>query len=164
MLPPQGLLPTLDAWSKSLDSAADAYAREVEEAVRRVLDSPPNFDEGWRLVCGEVLAGKADEVQAARDPFLRLFHAHLANLEEWREVVSRAGRRVGHELGVAARLKAEVEALEGKLGRLEARWRTAEDLDDLAAESIPLPEAKLEAVRQKYGYPQAWYDQDSKPF
>jgi hypothetical protein len=164
MLPPQGLVPTLDAWSKSLDSAAEACARKVEEDVRGVLDSPPHFDEGWRLVCADVLAGKAGEVQAAREQYLRLFHTRLADLEAWREVVDLAGRRAGRELGVAARLKAEVEALGRKLQRLEARWQTAEDLEDLAAESVPLPEAKLEAVRRKYGYPQAWYDQDSKPF
>ena len=61
-------------------------------------------------------------------------------------------------------LEVEAITLEQKLNRLAARWQTVEDLEDLAAESIALPPEKLEAVRQKYGYPQAWYDEDSKPF
>ena len=164
MLHPQGLIPTLDAWSKLLDRAADDYARTVEESVGKVLDSPPDFDKGWRLICAEVLAGKASEMQAARDHYLRLFHKHLANLGEWCKVVDSAGQRAGRELAVAARLKTEVEVLDRKLKRLEARWQTTEDLEDLAAESIPLSEAQLEAVQRKYGFPQTWYDQDSKPF
>ena len=41
---------------------------------------------------------------------------------------------------------------------------TEEALEDLAAESIALPVEKLEAIRRKYGFPQAWYNEDSKPF
>ena len=40
----------------------------------------------------------------------------------------------------------------------------AEALEDLAAESIEIPTETFEAIRQKYGFPQAWYDEDSKPF
>jgi hypothetical protein len=42
--------------------------------------------------------------------------------------------------------------------------QTAEDLEDLAAQSIAPSAEKLEAVRRKYGYPQAWYDDDGKPW
>ena len=40
----------------------------------------------------------------------------------------------------------------------------AEALEDLAAQSIEIPTEKIEAIRRKYGFPQAWYDEDSKPF
>lgn len=40
----------------------------------------------------------------------------------------------------------------------------AEALEDLAAQSIEIPAEKIEAIRRKCGFPQAWYDEDSKPF
>ena len=40
----------------------------------------------------------------------------------------------------------------------------ADALEDLAAQSIEIPTEKIEAIRRKYGFPQAWYDEDSKPF
>jgi hypothetical protein len=46
----------------------------------------------------------------------------------------------------------------------EIQRQIAEVLVDLAtARRAPSPE-KLRAIREKYGFQQAWYDEDSKPF
>ena len=63
-----------------------------------------------------------------------------------------------------AQLEEQADALQRKLNKLSSRWQTVEDLEDLAAESLAPSAEKLEAVRRKYGHPQAWYDDDSKPF
>ena len=78
--------------------------------------------------------------------------------------VIQLARRMGSDGSELERLEAEAVALKKKLTRLIVRWQTVEDLEDLAAESIELASEKLEAVRQKYGFPPAWYDEDSKPF
>ena len=81
---PQNLMSILDAWCKSVDSAGETYVRDVEAAVSKALASPPYFDEGWRLICSEVLAGKTDEVHAATArlvPLLDLREARIHHLE-----------------------------------------------------------------------------------
>jgi hypothetical protein len=93
-----------------------------------------------------------------------VFEDRLLLLREARDLVRFAERVAQRDLPETVQLEAEAESLETKLKKLSARWQTAEDLEDLAAESIALSEEKLEAVRRKYGYPQTWYDDDSKPF
>ena len=78
--------------------------------------------------------------------------------------VIQSARSQGFDGPEIQRLEAEAAALEQKSNRLSARWQTVEDLEDLAAESIEIPAEKIEAIRRKYGFPQAWYDEDSKPF
>ncbi len=154
----------LDAWRQSLDSAARAYANEVQEAVRTYLKEGPSFEDVWRLICRAVLDGKTTEMQAGRERFLAAFERRLHQLQNSRPLVQFAERIAGRDLPVAKQLEAEAEALERKLSRVAERWQTAEDLEDLAAESIELPPGKLEAIRRKHGYPHAWYEEDSKPF
>lgn len=103
-------------------------------------------------------------MQAVRERFLGAFEARLRLLREALPLVQYAARVAGHAPTEAEQLEAEAEALERKLKKLAARWQTAEDLEDLAAESIELPPEKLEAIRRTHGYPKAWYDEDSKPF
>jgi hypothetical protein len=157
-------LAPLGAWRQTLDNTARAYAREVQEAVRAFLGEAPQFDDALRALYREVLAGKATEVQPVRERFLNAYADRARLLREAHDLVRHAERVAQSELPEAAQLEREAEALERKLKKLASRWVTAEDLEDLAAESIAPSAKQLEAVRQKHGYPQAWYDDDSKPF
>jgi hypothetical protein len=165
-LPPEvsPRLESLDAWGQTLDNSAQAYAREVQQAARGILGAVAQFEEGWRQLCEGALDGRAAEMQSIRDRFLRAFENRLRLLGVALERVVHAERLTRQELPEAAQVRDEAKSLEGKLQKLSARWQTAEDLEDLAAEAIaPSPE-KLEAVRRTHGFPQAWYDDDSKPF
>jgi len=157
-------LAALGVWGQTLDSTAQAYAREVQQGVDAILGAVAQFEEGWRLLCREVLDGRIADVQPVRDHFRRVFEDRLRLLGEARDLARFAERVAQRELPQAAQLEDEMEALESKLKKLSSRWQTAEDLEDLAAESIAPSAEKLEAVRHKHGYPQAWYDDDSKPF
>lgn len=164
-LPPdvrQRLAP-LEAWRRSLDSAGQAFAREVQETAATSLEAAARFDEGWRTICGEALAGKAEQMHSLRDHFLGAYEYHLTVLTEVSDLVRFASAQARRDLLELTRLEEARRLLEGKVRRLAERWQTAEDLEDLAAESLASPKS-IEAVRQKHGYPQAWYDDNSTPF
>ena len=133
---------------------------DIHEIILATEQNARSFDECWSACCALALADRASEAHGLRDGFLAAF---ADTKDIMREVVQLA-RRVGREDAELQRLEAGAIALEQKLERLASRWQTAEDLEDLAAESIALPPEHLEAVRRKYGFPQAWYDEDSKPF
>jgi hypothetical protein len=143
---------------------AQTYAAEVQQAVRPLLGVLGQFEEGWRFLCREALAGRVAEMQAARDGFLGAFEDRLRLLREAVDLVRFAERVARRDLPEGGQLEQEAEGLQGKLTKLSTLWQTAEDLEDLAAQSNAPSSEKLEAVRRKYGYPQAWYDDDSKPF
>jgi hypothetical protein len=157
-------LAALSRWRETMDSAAQAYTCEVQQAANTVLGTAAEFDERWRHLCRQVLEGRLAEMQALRNQFLSAFTDRLRQLAEARDLVRFAVRVTQRDLPEEVQLEEEVETLQSKLKKLSSRWQTAEDLEDLAAESIAPSVEKLEAVRRKYGYPQAWYDDDSKPF
>jgi len=155
---------SLDAWRKTLNSTAEAYAVEVQRAVAGVLGALAQFEEGWRLICQEVLDGRTGQAHSERDHFLRTFQEWHLLLAEARDLARFAERVTQRSLPEAAQAESEAAALEARLKKLSARWQTAEDLEDIVAEGLAPSAEKLEAVRRKHGYPQAWYDDDSKPF
>ncbi len=157
-------LAALEAWRVSLDSTAQRYARAVQQAVAPVLGARTQLDEAWRFLCREALAGRGAEMQILREQFLRALTDQVLLLREARDLVRFAAQVTQRDLPEVAQLEEQADALQSKLNKLSARWQTAEDLEDLAAECLAPSAEKLEAVRRKYGYPQAWYDDDSKPF
>jgi hypothetical protein len=162
---PEGAsLAPLEAWRRSLDTSGQEYAREVETGVRSILGASHRFQEAWEACRAQVVAGQAAAVQAFRDRFIRSFEQRLAHLREALQLVQFAARVAGRELQEAEQLQAEISALAPALDRLASRWRTQEDLEELAAEDFPLPAAELKAIAAKHPPPQAWYDEDFQPF
>src|SRR5262249_8278253 len=139
-LPPDAhlRLATLDAWKQSLHSTGQNYARAVQEAIRPLLGAVGLFDASWQLLCQEVLAGKILDMPRVREAFLDAFKEHLRFLRVAQGLARFAERIAESGLPEAKQLDAEAEVLGQKLTKLAARWRTAEDLEDLAAESIEL--------------------------
>ena len=140
--------------------SADATHPVLDEVILVSKQIGQTFEGIWKACCTLALANRASEAHELRDDFFAAF----ANTKSIMWEVVQMARRMGSDDPELQHLEAEAIALEQKLNRLAARWQTVEDLEDLAAESIALPNEKLEAVRQKYGFPQAWYDEDSKPF
>ena len=153
----------LGAWRQSLDSSAQAYAQEVQQAVRSSLGAAASFENGWQLLCHEVLAGRTAEMHELRESFLSSYRHCLRSLEEASELARFAQQVTQRTLPEESELADEAAMLASKLTRLADRWKTADDLEDLAAESIAPSEEKLQAVRHQYGFPQAWYDDESQP-
>ena len=140
-------------------ASAEANRHVLHELILAIEQDGQSFDGIWENCCILALANRASESHELRDDFLAAFTDTKNTMWE----VIQISRRMGSDDPELQRLEVEAVGLEQKLNRLAVRWQTAEDLEDLAAESIELPVAKLEAVRQKYGFPQAWYDEDSKP-
>lgn len=163
LYPPDVNLGPLGAWRQSLDTSAQAYALEVQQAVRSSLGAVARFDSGWQLICRDALAGRSAEMHALRQSFLGSYEHCLQALHEARELARFAQQVTQRALPEELELANEAKMLATKLKRLSDRWQSADDLEDLAAESIAPSDEKLQAVRRQYGYPQAWYDDDRQP-
>jgi hypothetical protein len=154
----------LGARKSQIDSSAQQYAIEVQQAVTKALGEVAKLDEAWRYICHEVLEGRTAQMQVERDRFLHAYEEWLHVLDEARELVHFAQRVARRDLPELAQLEHEANVRGRTLKDLIARWQTGEDLEDLAAESIAPSAEKLEAIRRQYGFPEAWYNDDSKPF
>jgi hypothetical protein len=154
----------LDAWRHSLDAAGQAFALEVQAAVRRFLGEKEQFRHGWELLQREVIAGRAAEVHQARERFVAAFRKRAELLRHACELLRFASRVSGQEMPQTEELLAEAADLEQKRALLESRWHTPEDLEDLVAESYPLPAARLKAIAARNPPPQSWYDEECRPF
>ena len=132
----------------------------LREIILAVTQMAQVCDALWNGCCTLALVNRAAEAQELRQDVF----ASYAHIRQIMGEVIQSARSQGFDGPEIQRLEAEAAALEQKSNRLSARWQTVEDLEDLAAESIEIPAEKIEAIRRKYGFPQAWYDEDSKPF
>jgi hypothetical protein len=154
----------LDLKLRALDTTAQAYAGEVQQAVGEVLGALKHLHVWWGEICDEALAGRAAEAHSKREHVLRVFEGWRDLLAEARDRVKHAGAAVRRDLPEAAQLEGEIAALEKILKKITTRWQSAEDLEHIAVERSAPSVEKLRAIRRKYGFPHAWYDEDSKPF
>ena len=154
----------LDQEQQGMDEEARKRAAHVQTHIRALLGSAKSFDDGCKLLMRDALAGKATEVQGVRERFLGAFQARLAHLRKGSELARRAGRMAGIDLPEAVLLEDEAKDLGENLARLAARWQTAEDLEDLAAESLAPSRERFLASRDSLPFPQAWHEENTKPF
>jgi hypothetical protein len=155
-------LAALEARKQLLDSEAQAYANEVCARARGLLGAARQLKEGWDLCCRLVAAGHTGEIHTTRDRFLQAFATRLAHLRLAYSLVRFASRTAASELSEAGELAAEIDILGPMLSRLEVRWQSQEDLEDLVAESLAPTSQKLEAVAQRYGGPSTWHRQETE--
>lgn len=139
-------LAALDGWGRALDTTAQAYATEVQQAVRDVLGALKHLHGWWARICDEALAGKAAESHARREHVLRAFEGWRDLLAEARDRVKHAGAVVRRDLPEATRLEGEIAALEKTSKKITTRWQTAEDLEYIAAERLAPSAEKIKAV------------------
>jgi hypothetical protein len=130
---------------------------ELEEVLSTGLQIVAGIEKTWALYRRAVLAGMTDAIQEQRDDFLETLEGcRSTNMLAFASKV----RAMGFDTPLLGRYEASAVEFERLRLRIASRWKTAEDLEDLVADSIPLPAGKLEAIRRKYPPPQEWYDQE----
>ncbi len=149
----------LGAMIDALEQMQRTVGAESEKLAGRLVGSSQDLLEQWARMCQEALADQAEAVHERRGKFLDAIASCSSSLKRLHGLV-----RGGHRDTAGGALLADIAALDKLHAKLTNRWHTAEDLEDLAAESLANPPEKLEAVRKKYGFPEGWYAQDSKPF
>ena len=156
--------PTLLAIDRSVNCvsrAEDAYHRSVLDHSFYLIEIADQILAAWHQECENVMRGGAPLPTPAetKNHIGSVFEAVRTGLELFQEATTLAADAPGH----GARLRAVMEKLACLHARL-MRWHTPEDLEDIAAEELAPTTEQLDAVAAKYGFPQAWYEEDGKPF
>jgi hypothetical protein len=151
---------SLDAMVGFLQRQRRYIADEGRRLARDLHETTDHPRQQWRRLCQEVASGKAEAVHRGRESFLAVVQARLKVLRH----VDELARLDGREPQGAEDLADEIADLEKLHSRLSSRWRDAESLQYLAAETLTPSADELDAIAGKRGLPQAWYDQEDDPF
>lgn len=130
-------------------------AKQMTEVVNDVLQA-------WRQECESVMRGDMPTSDAATTK--NLLRSLLEASRSGLGVFHQASAIGLHQVPSLAALDQALAKIERLHARLVSRWHTPEDLEDIAAEELAPTAEQLDAVAAKYGFPQAWYDEDGKPF
>ena len=145
---------------------ANRVMRRVFHGKGRIEPAAPSTDvvEGltevefaWGLVYSMALEGRAELAHELRANVFVVCEMALGALDALRDKAT----RTGHASPELDKFDALHDDLRRKIEYRERKWKTPEDLEYLAAESLaPSPEMfqRLEDARP---FPQAWYDDDS---
>jgi hypothetical protein len=167
---PEDLLQELETAASvvvSLENIQDllrVVARDVSCAAGGMKGSARTFEDAWQRIVLEVARGQTPAIHTARPQLLNAFTKRLEALRQTHALA--AGLR---QLGRADTpdpevLVAEIAGLERLQARVFDPWRTAEDLEDLAARDYPLTTADLNQIGPQRRPPASWYAEESKPF
>ena len=114
----------------------------------------------WALFRLVALAGVANGIQVLRDEYIAGVKGYVTGMYE----LAHSAREIGFDTPELERFEAEVAEFDRRMTRIATRWQTAEDLEDLAAESLAPSREKFLAIRDALPFPQAWYEENTKPF
>jgi hypothetical protein len=120
----------------------------------------------WKQVIANVVAdGHGENVQGDRDTFLSMVDVNIRVVEVARRLAVEAELLGGDPVAGADRLAGELVRIRAFRDSTAEKWRTVEDLEDLAAEENALTSAELAEFVKHHPPPAEWYEQDEpKPF
>ena len=138
---------------------------ESDDAPQRVLADPGyyirNNQQVWILTWAVALAGRADRAHELRAVVLAGTADTLASIESIRRRAAADGR----DPSSLRQIDALIADLRRKLEYRTSRWQTADDIEDLAAESLAPSAEEFQRIRVSLPFPQTWLDDDSpRPF
>lgn len=162
------MLATMPQRALTVDAAGRAMRRVFgpNPNVRPAKPSPDAADElveaefAWRLVFAMAQGGHTEAAQALRDNVLALTVDTLAALD----AVRAEATRLGHASPELARFDVLAAEVRRRYDYLFARWKTAEDLEYLAAESLAPTEEEFRRIQASLPFPSAWLEPAEKPF
>lgn len=164
------LLPDLES-SEAIDAALGGledlrayFVAQVRRNIPLALSQASQVSERWARCVQAVAKGRTEEVHALREPLQHSVQARLALLREASRLAGIASELGETELTGAPQISEAVARLETLQREVFARWQTADDLEELAVAWYPLPAARLSRIGQQHPAPQAWYDEQGKPF
>ena len=134
-----------------------------DDVRQRVLADPRyyirNNEQVWLLTWALALAGRADLAHELRADVLAGTAKTLASIEAIRLEAT------GRDASFLREIDSVAADLRRKLEYRTSRWQTADDIEDLAAESLAPSAEEFQRIRDSLPFPQAWLDDDSpRPF
>jgi hypothetical protein len=138
--------------------------QDVGQAVEGMRGSAATFENAWRRIVMDVARGRTAEMQAARPGLVGAFEKRLGLLKLTHHLAAwlrNAGRADVPDPNI---LRPEIEGMERLKARVLDHWRTADDLEDLAARDYPLTTADLDRIGPDRRPPASYYAEEGKPF
>jgi len=154
----------LDAALGGVEGLSRLLVEQTRRVVPLILSLARAHRPRWMECVAEVAAGHTDRVQVERDTLAQALQAHREALRRTLRLAAIAESLAGEAVAGATELPACIADLERLQTEVFDRWRTVEDLEDLAAAAFPLPAARLRELASQHPAPQAWYDQQGEPF
>ena len=152
----------LDAALGGVEGLSRLLIEQMRRVVPLVLSLARAHRPRWMECVAAVAAGHTDRVQAERAALSQDLQAHLEALRRTMRLAAIAESLADEPVAGAAELPAALADLERLRADVFDRWRTVEDLEDLAAASFPLSAARLRELAALHPTPQAWYDQQGE--
>ena len=137
-----------------------SMAEELNETLAEGLLVLRAADKTWALFRLAALAGVANAIQGQRDDYIDGVKGYSASMNE----LAHSAREIGFDTPELERFEAEVAEFDRRMTSIGAHWHTAEDLEDLAAESLAPSREKFLAIRDALPFPQPWHEENTKPF
>jgi hypothetical protein len=161
----QLIVPTIRAIEMSkgnVERAETVLRQSMTDLAKQLTEVVNDVLQAWRQECEGVMRGDkpAPDPATTKNLLRSLLEASRSGIDVFRQA-SAIGSTQIPALNALHEALAKVERLHA---RLVSRWHTSEDLEDIAAEELAPTAEQLDAVAAEYGFPQAWYDEDGKPF
>ncbi len=155
-----GVAESLEKVGELLHDAAQVMGGIAEKMRGMALA----FENAWRKIVTNVAKGQTAAMQAAREGFLNSFEKWLALLKQAHALLTQFHNRGWTDLLYPDLLLPEIAGMERLKARIFAHWKSAEDLEDLAARDYPLTTTDLDQIGPQRRPPASWYKEESKPF
>jgi hypothetical protein len=157
----------LDSYHHELESVRqrlESLHEEITRLIPTALQVADHMQAGWKSCVQLVADGKTDDVHARKE---RVVAAIEEALRIAGGIYSYATTLVALSQTPVAKteqLADALRALRRLQNRIVTRWHDPESLEYLVAEELTPTREQFKAMVEKSPYPQAWYDEDSKPF
>jgi hypothetical protein len=161
---PEELLLELESVAPVAAGLERVVKRDVELAVEAMKGSAATFEKAWQRIVLDVSHGQTTELHAARPRLLAAFENRLRLLKQI-HVLAKWLQDLDESNGVHVDvLLPEIAAMDRLKASVFDRWRSASDLEDLAARDYPLTTADLDKLGPQCRPPATYYVEESKPF
>ncbi len=145
------------------DQLRNATVATVKGQVEAALGLPELIRRVWGDLRAWVIEGRTVDAHALRAQFESKLAAFISQARRAQRSVELA-TKYDQQVPRAGEIPDAIAELSRFHETVLARWRTAEDLEDLVAAEYRLPMARLDAIGTKHPAPSAWYEQIDDPF
>lgn len=149
---------------ENIEDLVRVVVRDVRMAAEGMKGWALTFETVWRRVVMDVARGQTAEMQAVRPQLLSAFGERLSLLKQAHALATWLGELGRADVPSPDGLATEITGMERLKASVFDHWRTADDLEDLAARDYPLTTADLDRIGPHRRPPASYYAEESKPF
>ena len=144
---------------ENIEDLMRVVIREVGWAVEGMRGSSLAFENAWQRIAKDVARGRAPEIHDGRSSFVEAFELRLNQIRGAHRLASSLRSLDREDVPDPDVLLTEIAGLERLKVNVIDRWRTVDDLEELAVEHYPLSASRLEALAASHPPPQAWFEE-----